>query len=122
MASTLLRRQLARAPRLVPSSSSITPSLLARQLSSTPLVNAQPADEPSAGARTLGAKNVFKAHTVEDLQGLPHTDVLTETGTRRDAEMRHFTGTFSQVPQFDILFKARYRQSTLGEIPSPRLS
>lgn len=93
MASTLLRRQLARAPRLVPSSSSITP-LLSRQLSSTPLVKAQPAEDPSAGARTLGAKNVFQAHTVEDLQGLPHTDVLTETGTRRDAEMRHFTGTF----------------------------
>ena len=77
----------------MPSTSSISASsVLARKLSTTPLVNAQPATEPSAGARTLGAKNALEAHTVEDLKGMAHVDILAETGTRRDAEMRHFTG------------------------------
>lgn len=94
MASTLLRRQLARAPRLVPSSSTLSsPALLARrQVSSTPQTNAQHAEQPSMGARSTGAKNVFEAHTVEDIKNIPHVDILAETGTRRDAEMRHFTG------------------------------
>ncbi|KAI0783340.1 NADH-ubiquinone oxidoreductase [Abortiporus biennis] len=92
MASTLFRRHLARAPRISPSTSSIAPSIARRQLSNTALLQAQPATEPSAGARSTGAKNVFDSHTVEDLQGMHVADILAETGTRRDTQMRHFTG------------------------------
>lgn len=105
MASTILRRQLSRAPRLVPSSSCLSgsPLIARRQLSSSPQTNAQHIEEPSLGARSTGAKNVFETHTVEDLKGIPHTDILAETGTRRDAEMRHFTGMLirkSHTPRF----------------------
>lgn len=93
MASTLLRRQLARAPRLSAPSSASSSLLSSRHLSSTPTVlQAEPASDPSAGAQTRGAKSVFDTHTVEDLQGMRAMDILAETGTRRDAQMRHFTG------------------------------
>ena len=34
-------------------------------------------------------------HTVEDLHHLTAQEALRETGTRRDATMRHFTGAYS---------------------------
>ena len=35
---------------------------------------------------------MFDHHTVEDLHNMSATEVLAETGTRKDAQMRHFTG------------------------------
>lgn len=94
MASTLLRRQLARAPRLS-TASSPSSSLLAsrRHLSSTPAaLQAEPVVDSKAAPQTAGVKNLLNTHTVEDLQGLHASDILAETGTRKDAQMRHFTG------------------------------
>lgn len=91
MASTLFRRQLARVPRLAtasPSSSSSSLLSTRRHLSGSAVVQA----EPAAPAQTAGAKNVFDTHTVEDLHGMHATEILAETGTRRDAQLRHFTG------------------------------
>lgn len=92
MASTLLRRQLAHAPRLTsPSFSSRLPSV--RQLSNTPTVRqAEPHQETNASARPTGARGVFDTHTVEDLHGMHATEILAETGSRKEAQMRHFTG------------------------------
>ncbi|KAJ3540009.1 hypothetical protein NM688_g6285 [Phlebia brevispora] len=95
MASTLLRRQLARTPsKLAPGV--CLPTLGARRtLSSTPAVfQAEDVSDPRAAARTTGARGVFDTHTVEDLHGIPASDILLETGTRRDAQMRHFTVNF----------------------------
>lgn len=80
MASALLRRQLTlpKRPLLRPFSSSVA----RRQ----PEV-VQPG--------TNGANNVFQTHTVEDLHGMSAAEILTETGTRADAKLRHFTGKFS---------------------------
>ena len=86
MASALLRRQLAH---------KIT--LPRRSLfSSTSSVLAQAAPQgqessPSATA-TPGGKNVFNRHIAEDLQGVSASEILAESGTRKDAQMRHFTG------------------------------
>ncbi|TCD70111.1 NADH:ubiquinone oxidoreductase 49kD subunit [Steccherinum ochraceum] len=100
MASTLFRRQLTRSsPRLptssIPSGSSVS-SLLAsrRNISSSTALQAEPSSDPSAGARSTGAKNVFDTHTVEDLHGMHASEILAETGTRKDAQMRHFTVNF----------------------------
>ncbi|KAH9858249.1 NADH-ubiquinone oxidoreductase [Lenzites betulinus] len=95
MASTLFRRQLARVPRLAagpPSGSSplLSAGAARRHLSGSAVAHA----EPAAAAQTTGAKNVFDTHTVEDLHGLHATEILAETGTRRDAQLRHFTVNF----------------------------
>lgn len=37
---------------------------------------------------------MFKYHTVEDLQRLPVTEALSETGQRAGSEIRHFTVNF----------------------------
>lgn len=94
MASTLLRRQLARAQRL-PSSTfnSSRPSLLLpdtarRHLSRSAAVQA----EAAAATTTRGAKSVFDTHTVEDLHGMHASEILAETGSRAEAQLRHFTG------------------------------
>jgi len=79
MASTLLRRQLALPKR----------SLL-RSFSSS-FVRCQP-EVVQPG--TNGVKNVFQTHTVEDLHGMSAAEILTETGTRADTKLRHFTGGF----------------------------
>ena len=95
MASTLLRRQLARAQRL-PSSTfnSSRPSLLLpdtarRHLSRSAVAQAEPAVSPGT---TRGGKNVFETHTVEDLHGMHASEILAETGTRPETQLRHFTG------------------------------
>ena len=93
MASTLLRRQLARAPSRI-TSRTCAPTLSARRpLSSTSVVQAEDITDPKVSARTQGARSVFDTHTVEDLHGMSAADILLETGTRRDTQMRHFTGT-----------------------------
>lgn len=98
MASTLFRRQLARVPRLATPTPSSSSSLLStaaarRHLSGSAVAQA----EPAAAAQTAGAKNVFDTHTVEDLHGMHATEILAETGTRRDAQLRHFTGEYAVV-------------------------
>ncbi|KAI0778633.1 NADH-ubiquinone oxidoreductase [Trametes elegans] len=93
MASTLFRRQLARVPRLTPSPSSaslLSTAAARRHLSGSAAAHA----EPAASAQTTGGKNVFETHTVEDLHGMHASEILAETGTRRDAQLRHFTVNF----------------------------
>ena len=95
MASTLLRRQLAQAARLPPRPAASSSLLTSRHISSTTPALVQQHTDPSASAQTRGVKNVFDTHTVEDLQGMHAADILAETGTRKDAQMRHFTGEFA---------------------------
>lgn len=86
MATTLLRRQLAGASKRLTASTSSSSWSARRPLSgSAALLQAEHAP------RTSG-RDVFDTHVVEDLHGVPATEILVETGTRRDAQMRHFTG------------------------------
>jgi NADH dehydrogenase (ubiquinone) Fe-S protein 2 len=39
-----------------------------------------------------GVKNVFDTHVVEDLQGMTASEILSESGSRKESKMRHFTG------------------------------
>jgi hypothetical protein len=84
MASVLLRRRLAHNISFAQR----------RLLSSTSSVLAQEAQGPSSSATTPGGggKNAYSRHIAEDLGGLSASEVLAETGTRKDAQMRHFTG------------------------------
>lgn len=78
MASALLRCQLARKI-----------ALPRRCLfSSTSSVLAQAAAQGQS-ATTPGGKS---RHIAEDLQGVSASEILAESGTRKDAQMRHFTG------------------------------
>src|SRR5216684_9338583 len=81
MASALLRRQLA---HKIP---------LPRRclFSSTSSVLAQAAPQ-SQSTTTPGGKNGFNRHIAEELQGVSASEILAESGTRKDAQMRHFTG------------------------------
>jgi NADH dehydrogenase (ubiquinone) Fe-S protein 2 len=82
MASVLLRRQLAR-----------NISFANRRLfSSTSSVLAQAAPQGPTATTGDGGRNVFNKHIAEDLQGVSASEVLAESGTRKDAQMRHFTG------------------------------
>ncbi|KAF9780920.1 nife hydrogenase-like protein [Thelephora terrestris] len=45
-------------------------------------------------AKTAGAKNVFDSHTVEDLHGMHASDILAESGSRKEAKVGHFTVNF----------------------------
>lgn len=94
MASMLLRRQLAR-----------NISFANRCLfSSTSSILAQAAPQGPT-ATTRGGKNAFSKHIAEDLQGVSASEILAESGTRKDAQMRHFTGKdiliFHQSPTTD---------------------
>ena len=60
-----------------------------RLLSSTSSVLAQEAAAPQGPSP---GKNAFKRHIAEDLGGVSASEILAETGTRKDAQMRHFTG------------------------------
>lgn len=51
------------------------------------------AQRTMASAATPGTKHGLDYHTVEDLHSMDAKTVLAETGTRKDATMRHFTGT-----------------------------
>ncbi|TFY71801.1 hypothetical protein EVG20_g1200 [Dentipellis fragilis] len=83
MASTLLRRQLARSPRLPSRRAFASSSLLSQELSSA-----------SRPAHTKEGRHVFDTHTVEDLHGMSAKDILAETGARKESQMRHFTVNF----------------------------
>ncbi|KZS93382.1 NADH-ubiquinone oxidoreductase [Sistotremastrum niveocremeum HHB9708] len=83
--SSLLRRQLASVPNII----------LRRSLATTSVARqAVPSEDPSSVSRTRGAQSAFDTHTVEDLHHLTASEVLAETGTRKDAQMRHFTVNF----------------------------
>ena len=82
MASILLRRRLVHNVGLAQR----------RLLSSTPSALAQAAP-PGPSASTLAGKDALKSrHIAEDLGGVSASEILAESGTRKDAQMRHFTG------------------------------
>ncbi|KAH7914532.1 NADH-ubiquinone oxidoreductase 49 kDa subunit mitochondrial precursor [Hygrophoropsis aurantiaca] len=94
MASSILRRTLASSAKPTRTFSSPISTCRARTFSSTVARcqgQAQVDGEESA-LKTTGARNVFDTHTVEDLHGMTATEILSETGTRADAKLRHFTG------------------------------
>jgi NADH dehydrogenase (ubiquinone) Fe-S protein 2 len=82
MASVLLRRQLAHNGRFAQR----------RLFSATSSVLTQAAPQQDPSATTRGGKNAFNRHIAEDLQGVSASEILAESGTRKDAQMRHFTG------------------------------
>jgi hypothetical protein len=87
MASALLRRQLAHKIAL--------PRRCLFSSTSSVLVQAAPQGQESSSSSataTPGGKNVFSRHIAEDLQGVSASEILAESGTRKDAQMRHFTG------------------------------
>lgn len=87
MASTLLRRQLrlARPQRCF--------SVYRPRYQVTEHHDGNPAT-----AGTLPGGSAFdRPHTVEDLHDMHAVDILSETGTRKDASMRHFTGVLQEV-------------------------
>jgi hypothetical protein len=77
MASVLLRRRLAHNISFAQR----------RLLSSTSSVLAQAAPQ----ANTRSGQDAFNRHIAEGLQGVSASEILAETGTRKDAQMRHFT-------------------------------
>ena len=86
MASALLRRQLAHRialPRRCLFSS--TSSVLAQAAP-------QSSQSTTSSSTTPGGKNAFNRHIAEELQGVSASEILAESGTRKDAQMRHFTG------------------------------
>ncbi|KAF9786723.1 Ndufs2, NADH:ubiquinone oxidoreductase 49 kd subunit [Thelephora terrestris] len=85
MASTVLRRQLC----------SCSPRIFQRSLSSTSALHQLSSAQQAA--KTTGAKNVFDSHTVEDLHGMHASDILAESGSRKEAKMRHFTAITEQT-------------------------
>jgi NADH dehydrogenase (ubiquinone) Fe-S protein 2 len=58
---------------------------------------------------------VFDHHTVEDLQHMTAAEVLAETGTRKDAQMRHFTGMYLQPLQTRFLPHITCSQFRVGD-------
>ena len=104
--ASILRRQFARASRPL-----ISQRLSARCLSTSTARKAEPARASasaerresalsSAQAQGESSKSFTDFHTVEDLQGMTALDLLSETGTRKDGQMRHFTGTY--FIRFDV--------------------
>jgi len=81
MASALLRRQLAHKIAL--------PRRCLFSSMSSVLAQAAP---QSQSTTTPGSKSGFNRHIAEELQGVSASEVLAESGTRKDAQMRHFTG------------------------------
>ena len=123
MASILMRRRLASTSSRLSSSSSFSSPCLAgtskRAALSTSAVRrqAEPVNDLDPRfARTQGAKKLVEMHTVEDLSSLSPVDVLAETGTKRESQMRHFTGMFiSLASRFEIVLTFCVFQLTLGE-------
>ncbi|KAN0121631.1 NiFe hydrogenase-like protein [Russula decolorans] len=92
MASALLRRQLAHKialPRRCLFSS--TSSVLAQ---AAPQRSQSTTSSTTSSTTTPGGKNVFNRHIAEELQGVSASEILAESGTRKDAQMRHFTVNF----------------------------
>jgi NADH dehydrogenase (ubiquinone) Fe-S protein 2 len=95
MASALLRRRLAHKialPRrcLFSSTSSVLAQAAPESHSSSSTTTT--ATGPPGGGGGGGGKNVFSRHIAEELQGVTASEILAESGTRKDAQMRHFTG------------------------------
>jgi NADH dehydrogenase (ubiquinone) Fe-S protein 2 len=86
MASALLRRRLVHIAGLAQQR---------RLFSSTFSVLAQAAPQGQGSSPTTtapGGINAFNRHIAEGLQGVSASEILAESGTRKDAQMRHFTG------------------------------
>ncbi|PSS29739.1 hypothetical protein PHLCEN_2v2887 [Hermanssonia centrifuga] len=126
MASAILRRQLSRAPRQLASTTG-HPSLASRHISKSALVHAEPLRDPSdprTGTQSRGARGVFDTHTVEDLHGMHASEILVETGTRKDAQMRHFTVTnelcyslaVEKLLNIEVPERAKWIRTLFGEI------
>ena len=77
MASTLLRRQLC--PR--------SARILARKFSASTSIR-----QLSSAQQDSQTTSALDKHTVEDLQGIHATQILAETGSRNENQLRHFTG------------------------------
>ncbi|KAH9056947.1 NADH-ubiquinone oxidoreductase [Lactarius vividus] len=103
MASALLRRQLARNIGL--------PHRRFLSRSSLALASQDPT------TATQGGKSAYAKHIAEDLQGISASEILAESGTRKDAQMRHFTSEILSVlfPETSQTYDSM--QSTLGELP-----
>jgi hypothetical protein len=90
MASALLRRQLAHKIAL--------PRRCLFSSTSSVLTQAAPQNQSSSTTSSTtatpggGGKNVYNRHIAEELQGVTASEILAESGTRKDAQMRHFTG------------------------------
>lgn len=91
MASVLLRRHIARSAPRAAIHNYASSSKRALQTSAI-LRQAEPLNTDSE--HTTDAKTLMDYHTVEDLQAMTAADVLAETGTRKNAQMRHFTGVY----------------------------
>ena len=81
MASALLRRQLARNIGLSHR------RFLSR---SSPALAQSTSQDPTTA--THARRSAYAKHIAEDLQGVTASEILAESGTRKDAQMRHFTG------------------------------
>lgn len=107
MASVLLRRQLTQtSPRaFVHTTKSCRSATVGRGLRTSAVLQQAEPVHASASAERKGnpppetglPRNLLDVHTVEDLQGMSAADLLAESGTRKDAQMRHFTGTSAEV-------------------------
>ena len=101
MASALLRRQLAHKIAL--------PRRCLFSSTSSVLAQAAPQSESSSTSSSTtatpggGGKNVFNRHIAEELQGVTASEILAESGTRKDAQMRHFTGEWICLLFFLVL-------------------
>lgn len=96
MATAVLRRQLARAPRLAR-------TLPTRSFSTSPFTRATSAND-LAGKGKFGSTYVMDTHTVEDIQGMTAADALAEDpNTRPEKQMRHFTGVFRMCALKEVL-------------------
>jgi len=106
MASALLRRQLAR---------NIALSHRRRFLSRSSPALAQTASQGPTTA-THGGKSTYTKHIAEDLQGISASEILAESGTRKDAQMRHFTGETHEFSSQRFMYQCPV-QLTLGQLP-----
>lgn len=109
MASVALRSQLLRTVRPVSLLNTRKLASTARRFQATPndddayQIGAPTPEQFAEMQAHLSGKPVARpkdshpldVHTVEDLHHLTAQEALRETGTRRDATMRHFTGTCS---------------------------
>jgi NADH dehydrogenase (ubiquinone) Fe-S protein 2 len=91
----LLRRQLAHKIAL--------PRRCLFSSTSSVLTQSETTSSSTTTTSTPGGKNVFKRHIAEDLQGVSASEILAESGTRKDAQMRHFTGERDMVFSFWVL-------------------
>lgn len=90
-AHSALRRQLSTSTRL--SYAAPTEEDVFRSGRPTPEQEAQMKLDMAGKVKATRAYSPMDVHTVEDIHHLSAEEALAETGTRRDATLRHFTGT-----------------------------